>query len=190
MRTIDLATGLIDTWADWKSCITQDQMPEPINVDVSGHSLALTFIAPSHIYIADLHLGNCRLVAGTGRQGYSGDGANALGADLNFPVAAAFDESGSLFIADANNYIIRKVTTDGIISTVVGTGRFGYSGDGGPASAAEIGEISDLCVDDVEGLLFVDTEHCVVRRVELASGLITTLAGNGAPGTPATEDLL
>jgi len=86
-------------------------------------------------------------VAGNGTKGFSGDGGPATAAQLNTPHAVAFDKSGNMYIADYDNYCIRKVDTSGIISTVVGTGTSGYSGDGGPATAAQISKPNALAFD-------------------------------------------
>src|SRR5262249_23770490 len=82
--------------------------------------------------------GTIRTAAGTGAPGFSGDGGPAVEAKLQSPVRIALDSAGNLFIADSGNARIRKVTTAGVISTVAGNGREGFSGDNGPASSASI----------------------------------------------------
>jgi len=78
-------------------------------------------------------------VAGNSRPGFSGDGGLATNAQLNRPVGLAVDTAGNLYIADAGNYCIRKVTPDGIVTTVAGNGSGGFSGHGGPAINAQLG---------------------------------------------------
>ena len=87
--------------------------------------------------------GTITTVAGTGEEGYSGDGGPATKAQLNFPFAVAVDREGNLFISDESNQRIRKVNKDGIITTFAGTGEEGYSGDGGPATSAKDRSLRD-----------------------------------------------
>jgi sugar lactone lactonase YvrE len=137
-------------------------------------------------------------VAGTGETGFSGDGGPAISAQLNAPFAVAVDQAGNLYIADLFNYRIRKVDLKGIITTVAGTGERGFSGDGGPATAARLfasataGPESDLpggMAFDAEGNLYL-ADGGAVRKID-ASGTITTVAGTGVwgfsgEGGPAT----
>lgn len=88
-------------------------------------------------------------VAGNGINAYSGDGGVATDAAFNFPSSVAVDASGNLFIADQGNYRVRKVDAlTGIITTIAGTGVYGYSGDGGPATSAELGGAYDIVLDN------------------------------------------
>ncbi len=118
-------------------------------------------------------------VAGTGGEGYSGDGKPATSATLYWPACVALDATGNLFIADWNNNRIRKVDTNGIISTVAGTNTAGYSGDGGPATQARLWYPQGVAFDAQGNLYIADNNNDRVRRVD-ASGIITTVAGNGA----------
>jgi undecaprenyl-diphosphatase UppP len=120
-------------------------------------------------------------VAGTGEAGYSGDGAPATKAKLNNPFGIARGPDGALYICDTGNHVIRRVDTNGIITTVAGTGRKGYSGDGGPALKAELNEPYEVRFDK-ENMYFVEMRNHVVRRVDIESQTIATLAGNGRPG--------
>jgi sugar lactone lactonase YvrE len=118
-------------------------------------------------------------VAGTGHFGYSGDGGPATKAQLNFPLAVAVDREGDLYIADADNYRIRKVDKDGIINTVAGSGKKGHSGDGGPATSAKLTYPVGLAFDNRGNLYVADTFS--VRKID-PSGMITTVAGTGQAG--------
>ena len=103
-------------------------------------------------------------IAGNGIAGYSGDGGPALEAALNFPAGLALDEQNNLFIADRNNHRIRKVTPDGIISTVAGTGQAEFGGDGGPALEAQLHHPSDVEVASNGELYFSDrSNHLLVH---------------------------
>ncbi|MFZ0448383.1 MAG: hypothetical protein WAL98_04010, partial [Desulfatiglandaceae bacterium] len=130
-------------------------------------------------------------VAGTGTPGYSGDGGQASQAQLNGPFGIDIDRQGNIYIADLENNVIRKVATDGIITTVVGNGTLGESGDGGPATQARLGFPSFVKIDDAGNLYISEPYSSRVRKVD-TSGIITTVAGNGnwgysGDGGPATN---
>ncbi len=120
--------------------------------------------------------------AGTGRAGYSGDGGSARAAQLDSPRGLAIDARGNVYIADTDNLRIRRVTPEGSISTFAGDGKFGNTGDGGPATLASFRSIDSLAVDAAGNLLIVDSISSVVRRVG-ADGRIATVAGNGSLGS-------
>jgi sugar lactone lactonase YvrE len=120
-------------------------------------------------------------VAGTGRRGFGGDGGPATRASLNRPNRVTVDRSGALYVADVGNHRIRKVDTRGIISTVAGNGRAGFSGDGGPATRASLDEPWDVAVSDQGTLYIADTNNSRVRAVG-ANGVLTTVAGGSADG--------
>jgi sugar lactone lactonase YvrE len=136
--------------------------------------------------------------AGTGEKGFSGDGGPATAAQLNIPVWMAADREGNVYFADTFNYRVRKVDTKGIISTFAGTGEAGFTGDGGPATAAQLfaGGSSNWCdhpggmAFDADGNLFLADEGAV-RMIDRA-GKISTVAGTGTfghsgDGGPATQ---
>ncbi len=121
--------------------------------------------------------------AGNGTVGYSGDGGPATAAELNGVDGLAFDSSGDLFIADVGNNVIREVVkATGDIITFAGNGTAGYSGDGGPATAAELNVINGLGTDSSGDLFIADFGNNVVREVVKATGDIITVAGTGTPG--------
>jgi hypothetical protein len=132
-------------------------------------------------------------VAGNGSYGYSGDGGPATSAELLHPGDVAVDGFGNLFIVDQDNYRIRKVDTNGIITTIAGNGTYGDSGDGGPATNASMGGLGGVAVDRLGNLLIGDMLNSRVRKVD-TNGIITTVAGygqqgysgNGGPATNAT----
>ena len=115
-------------------------------------------------------------VAGSGTNGFSGDGGAAVAAQLNFPSGVALDGAGNLYIADTFNNRIRKVDAAGVISTVAGTGRGGYGGDGGPATAAQLGGPEGVAVDGAGNLYIADSDNHRIRKVD-AGGVISTVAG-------------
>jgi uncharacterized protein (TIGR03437 family) len=155
--------------------------PASIAVDGAGNLLAtdatrILRISPDGI-ISE--------AAGNGTFGFSGDGGPATSAQLRTPNAVALDSAGDLFIVDSGNQRIRKVTPDGIISTVAGNGKGGFSGDGGPATDAAVdlfdscGAAGDIAVDGAGDLFIADTYNGRIREVS-PSGTITTVAGGGA----------
>jgi hypothetical protein len=119
--------------------------------------------------------------AGTAQGGYSGDGGAATNAELFYPSGVAVDTAGNLFIADSENNVIRKVGTNGIITTVAGNGKGGYLGDGGAATNAELTQPADVAVDATGNLFIADCHNNVIRKVG-TNGIITTVAGNGKGG--------
>ena len=151
--------------------------PQGVAVDSSGN-----------IYIADTgnHVvrkvsgGTITTVAGTNVAGYGGDGAGATGALLTNPSAVAIDAAGNLYIADTSNNAIRKVTKDGTITTIVGTGRADFSGDGGPASAAVLSNPEGVAVDAAGNIYIADTGNRRIRKISVIDGTINTVAGTGA----------
>jgi sugar lactone lactonase YvrE len=146
-------------------------------------------------------------VVGTGAKGFNGDGHAGLQTQLSFQTGGnpepsggiAYDfVSGDVFISDSDNHRIRRVHflngdfTDSIVTTVAGNGVPGYSGDGGPAVASQIDNPQDLEIGPDGRLYFADTNNHVVRRIDLATGIITTVAGTGVKGYsgdggPATQ---
>jgi sugar lactone lactonase YvrE len=120
---------------------------------------------------------------------YSGDGGPATAAGLKYPYCVATDGVGNIYIGEGNN-VIRKVNAAGIISTVAGTGVVGYTGDGGPATAARLHTPVAIAADPWGNIYFADLFNYVIRKVD-ASGIMTTVAGtgisiNGGDGVPAT----
>jgi sugar lactone lactonase YvrE len=151
--------------------------PMDISLDPAGN----IYIADSdRIYKVDVD-GAITTVAGNREYGFSGDGGKAILAQLNGPRSLEFDSAGNLYIADTGNSRIRKITTDGVITTVAGDGNYGYGGDGGQATAAQLNDPYDIAVDPAGNLYIADTENNRVRKVSPA-GVITTVAGNGTRG--------
>lgn len=113
-------------------------------------------------------------------QRFSGDGGPATSAELNEPSGLAVDRFGNLFISDKNNNRVRRVDSKtGIITTVAGSGVRGFGGDSGPATNAELNRPESVAVDAAGGLLIADTGNHRVRRVDVRTGVIATIAGNG-----------
>jgi sugar lactone lactonase YvrE len=139
--------------------------PEGVAVDAAGN-----------LYIADTAnhrirkvspTGVITTVAGNGTYGYSGDGGPATAASLNWPSGVALDAAGNLYIADTFNHRIRKVSPTGVITTVAGNGTYGYSGDGGAATAASFNRPSGVAVDAAGNLYIADPFNHRIRKVRL-----------------------
>ena len=119
-------------------------------------------------------------VAGTGVVGYAGDGGAASAATLANPAGAAYDTSGNQFIADAQNHVVREISSSGLITTIAGSGVEGYGGDGAAATAAFLDTPTGVAVDSGGNLYIADSHNHCIRRV--SAGIITTIAGTGKPG--------
>jgi uncharacterized repeat protein (TIGR01451 family) len=125
--------------------------------------------------------GNITTVAGNGTAGYIADGVSAASTELNNPYNVTLDSAGNLYIADYYNSRVRKVDTNGIITTVAGNGTYGSTGDGGAATSAELSYPIGLAVDSAGNLYIGDYLNNRVRKVD-TTGTITTVAGNGTAG--------
>lgn len=120
--------------------------------------------------------------AGTGEAGYSGDGGPAAQAQLDNPFGVVRGPDGALYVCDVLNHVIRRIAADGTISTVAGSGKAGYWGDGGPALEAGLNEPYEIRFDAAGNLFFVERLNHVVRKVDAQNGAISTVAGTGRAG--------
>ncbi len=131
----------------------------------------------------DIAIGTIQTVVGTGEGGYAGDGGPATQAFIGEAYGCDFDRAGNLYISDGRTHTIRRIDkTTGIITTVAGCGRQGYSGDGGPATEATLDNLYALQVDTNGDLYIVDRLNAAIRKVDAATSIITTVAGTGEPG--------
>jgi len=153
--------------------------PSGVAVDVAGN----LFIADSiNARVRKVSAsGIITTIAGSARDGFSGDGGPATSASLFQPRGVAPDTSGNLFIADYGNDRIRKVSSSGIITTVAGNEGFGFSGDGGLATSASLSAPSGVAADMSGNLFIADSGNNRIRKVS-ASGIVTTIAGSGSHG--------
>ena len=153
----------------------------PVGLSVDGKGDLFIADYKNHVIRKVDTAGIITTVAGTGSRGYSGDGGLATSATLYYPYKVAVDREGNLFIAEYGNNVIRKVDTAGIITTVVGTGSSGYSGDGGLATSATLSSPHGIAVDREGNLFIADYGNHVIRKID-TSGIITTIAGTGSDG--------
>lgn len=149
----------------------------------------MTIDANDNIYVADMGCNTIRkitpagivtTIAGNGTYGFSGDGGPATSAQLAYPCQVAVDNAGNVYIPDAQNNRIRKVDLSGTITTIAGTGAAGYSGDGGPASAAVL-SLPRSAVADNAGNVYFNSYANIIRKID-PSGTITAFAGTGNYG--------
>jgi sugar lactone lactonase YvrE len=166
--------------------------PAGVAFDPSG-ALYIADTGANRIYKLDRR-GRLAVVAGTGRRAFGGDDGPAERAEIASPQDLAFDRQGNLYFTDSYNHRVRRVGTDGVITTVAGTGKAGYSGDGGPATRAGLSNPQGVAVDRDGDVLVADTFNHVVRKVD-AAGIISTIAGAMPPGFggddgPAVKALL
>jgi sugar lactone lactonase YvrE len=180
VRKVDQATAIITTVAG--NGATGFDTPSGVTVDSEGN-LLIADTGNNVVRKVDQATGIITTVAGNGRFGFSGDGGPAFDAQLAIPISVTVDSEGNLLIADGNNNRVRRVDqATGIITTVAGNGAPGFSGDGGLAHDAQLNEPSSVAVDSWGNLFITDTYNNVVRKVDQVTGIITTVAGNGAPG--------
>jgi len=194
IRKVTTGTGIISTiagngtagYAGDGGAATSAELNNPTGVAVD---------ALGNVYIADFNNNRIRMVAagtgiittiaGNGTAGYSGDEGAATSAELNLnpPGEVAIDASGNVYIADAGNSRIRKVSAStGIISTIAGNGTVGYSGDGGAATSAELTYPDGVAIDASGNVYIADVENNVIRKVTAGTGIISTIAGNSTSG--------
>ncbi|MHA3774037.1 NHL domain-containing protein [Verrucomicrobiota bacterium sgz303538] len=134
------------------------------------------------LFPAILSASEIRTFAGTGVKGFSGDGGKAEKAQLNDPFGIVRGSDGALYVCDTDNHRIRKIASDGTITTVAGSGTRGYAGDGGPAIQAQLNEPYEVRFDHSGNLVFVERMNHCVRKVDAKTGVITTIAGTGKEG--------
>jgi trimeric autotransporter adhesin len=181
IRMVTKSTGIISTVAS----------SDPSNMAYDATGLAvdpklqlLYILSNERLLMQARSTGEMTVIAGQSTGGYSGDGGLATNAYLQNPFSITVDVStGNIYIADNGNYRVRMITkSTGIITTVAGTGEFGYTGDGGLATAATLGSTMGISVDMQGNFYFADSSKNCVRKVTKSTGIITTVAGTGVSG--------
>ena len=159
---------------------TAAALPFPAGIAVDANGNLYVGTSDRLCKISD---GRLSIIAGTGDAGYSGDRGQALSAKIHTPEGIAIDGSGNIFFSDTESSVVRRIGTDGIITTVAGTGTPGYSGDGLPGTSAQLSTPEGLAFDANSGNLYIaDYINNRVRKLA-PGGVISTFAGTGEPGT-------
>ena len=173
-------TGSAGFNGDGSATSAQLSSPQSTAVDALGN-----------VYVADTNnhrirklapTGVLATIAGTGVAGFSGDGGAATDARLNYPQGICVDAAGNIFVADAYNFRVRRISTTGTIDTVAGSAAYGFGGDGGPATQASLSLPAAVAVDGAGNLFIADTYNHRIRKVSAATATITTVVGTGTPG--------
>ena len=192
IRKITVSTGMISTIAGTGTggyngdgilaTAAQINIPSALAFDNNG-DLYFTDRSNSRIRKVTIATGIISTVAGTGSAGYNGDGIAATAAQLNNPNEVSFDVNGDMYIADWFNNRVRKVNrSTGIISTIAGTGTAGYNGDGIAATVAQINGPCGITFDNAGNIYIAEYGGARVRKITIATGIISTIAGTGSFG--------
>ncbi len=168
--------GFAGFFGDGKAATSAElNTPIAVAVDSSGN-LYIADSANNRIRKVAKSGGLISTIAGNGTPQFAGDNGAATSASLNTPYGLAVDSSGNVYIGDLLNYAVRKVTPSGTISTVAGTNVFGFSGDGGPGTSAQLNQPFGLALDAAGNLYIADSRNYCIRKLD-ASGNISTVAG-------------
>jgi len=190
IREINATTGIINTVAgtgdgyySGDGGLATDAgigIPLSVYVDLSGNIFIGS--ADARIRKVDVATGIINTIAGDGTPGFFGDGGAATSAEIYFPRCITGDTSGNIYFSDESNNRIRKISATGIITTIAGTGPAlaadgGYTGDGGPAVAAELEIPCDISIDVSGNVYFSDQRNSIIRKIDAVTGIITKVAG-------------
>lgn len=159
---------------------------EPFGVEIGPDSgLYICEVRNHRVWRLDLTSGQVKVVAGSGKIGYAGDGGKATDALLNEPYEVRFDKAGNMLFVEMKNHLVRKVDAkSGLISTVAGSGKPGFGGDGGPAIKAQMSTPHSIALDDQDNLYIADIGNHRIRRVDAKTEVIESIAGNGEKKLP------
>ena len=165
---------------------TSVNIGDPFGVEIGPDgALYICEVRNHRVWRLDLKSGDAQVVAGTGKVGYSGDGGPALKAELNEPYEVRFDKAGNMLFVEMKNHLVRRVDAKtGTISTIAGTGQAGFSGDGGPATKAQLSSPHSIALDAEDNVYIADIANHRIRRVAAKTGMIATIAGNGERKLP------
>jgi len=159
---------------------------DPFGVEIGpDRALYICEVRNHRVWRLDAETKELTVVAGDGTKGYSGDGGPATQGQLNEPYEVRFDHAGNMFFVEMQNQIVRKVDAKtGKISTLAGSGKKGFGGDGGPATAAKMSSPHSIALDPADNVYIADIANHRIRKVDAKTGIIATVAGNGEKRPP------
>lgn len=168
----------------------QALLKEPNGICLDGRGkLYIADVSDHRVRVVDLKAGTITTLCGTGRGASAGDGGALKAAAILGPRAVAMHPDGSLILIERNGHRLRRIDlTAGTIGGFAGTGKKGYTGDGGPAKDATFDGPKEIDIDKVGNVFVVDTENEAIRRIDAKTGIITTVAGKGRNKTPGLGD--
>ncbi len=162
----------------------------PFGVEVVGSRVLVTTVDDQCVWECGLKGHKFRRVVGSGKQGRSGDNGDALHASFNWPHEVRVDQAGNLFIADTRNHQIRKVDArSNVASLVAGDGTAGFAGDGAKGTSVRFDQPHSVVLDGAGALLVADTKNHRVRKIDLSSGVVSTICGDGKKKLPVHGEL-
>ena len=199
IRMVNARTGIITTvagngiggYSGDGGLATQASLNLPFHCAIDDHgNLFISDLVNNRIRKVEKATGIITTIAGTGIQGYNGDGNNALLTNITIPMGIAFDNHGDLIISDEAGLRLRKLNLKTrIITTIAGSSNSGFGGDGGPATQATFNFIWNVAVDNQNNIYLSDESNYRMRKIDGRTGKITTFAGNGVPGNSGNGGL-
>lgn len=165
---------------------SQIDLGNPFGIELSNQRVWITTIDDHCIYRGEIGGERLQRVAGSGLIGYSGDGDVATKARFNWPHEVRADDQGNLFVADTRNHVIRRIAHDtSIVTTIAGNGQPGYDGDGQSGSEVQFRQPHSVVLDGAGGVLVADTVNHRLRRIDLDTGVVETISGDGTKRLPS-----
>ena len=199
IRMVNAKTGIITTvagngiegYSGDGGLATQASLNLPFHIAIDVHgNLFISDLVNNRIRKVEKATGIITTIAGTGIQGYNGDGNNALLTNLTIPMGIALDNNGDLIISDETGLRLRKLNMKTrIITTIAGSSNRGFGGDGGPATQATFNFIWNIAVDNHNNIYLGDESNYRMRKIDGKTGIITTFAGNGILGNSGNGGL-
>ena len=183
-----VGTG-VQGFAAQRESIKTAKLDQPYGVLIGPDgSLYWADFGSNRVLRLDRRSGKLSVVAGTGVKGHAGDGTKALAAQLSAPHEVRFDSKANMYVAERDAHVVRFVDKQsGLISTLVGTGEPGFSGDSGPSAQAQLKQPHSIVLDRADNLFICDIQNNRVRRRDARNGILTTFAGNGEPSDTPDE---
>ncbi len=162
------------------------RLGNPFGVEVAGDAIWITTVDDSCIWKCDRNGKSFQRIAGNGTQGYSGDNGPAVEAQFNWPHEVRVDADGNLIVADTRNHVIRMIDGESrTVTTLAGNGQAGFAGDGKRGAAVKFNQPHSVILDGQGGVLVADTKNHRLRRIDISTGIVSTIAGTGEKKLPS-----